>query len=72
MLTYKVPVMTAFLFLLVFSTAAYICSLMFVRVFDNYIPADGGEVVNSDTAPELSDNAAVTSEEEDTSVKTES
>jgi hypothetical protein len=38
LLVYYVPMMVPFCFILVFSTAAYVCSLMFVRVFDNYIP----------------------------------
>ena len=33
--------MTALSLILGFSTAAYICSFMFVRVFDNYIPSEG-------------------------------
>ncbi|MCR5507099.1 MAG: DUF624 domain-containing protein [Lachnospiraceae bacterium] len=35
-----VRIMTLFLFFLLFSAVAYICSLMFVKVFDNYLPAE--------------------------------
>ena len=45
LLMYKIPLMLLLSFLLVYSTAAYISSLMFVRVFDNYIPS-------SESAPE--------------------
>ena len=56
-LVYKIPVMSALCFLLVFSTAAYICSLMFVRVFDNYIPeADTTE--GGDTEADMPLNSA--------------
>ena len=56
-LVYKIPVMSALCFLLVFSTAAYICSLMFVRVFDIYIPkADTTE--GGDTEADMPLNSA--------------
>ena len=56
-LVYKIPVMSALCFLLVFSTAAYIYSLMFVRVFDIYIPkADTTE--GGDTEADMPLNSA--------------
>ena len=54
LLMYKLPIMSALAFLLVFSTSAYICSMMFVRVFDIYIPAvDTTSEDNSDMADEI-------------------
>ncbi|MCR5235153.1 MAG: DUF624 domain-containing protein [Lachnospiraceae bacterium] len=38
LLIYYIPIMSMFAFILLFSVSAYISSLMFVRVFDNYIP----------------------------------
>ena len=71
-LMYKIPVMTAVAFLLVFSTAAYICSLMFVRVFDEYIPAQD-EVAgsNTDETDSTADDASVTGRKDTASGETE-
>jgi uncharacterized membrane protein YesL len=38
LLIYYIPIMSMFAFILLFSVSAYVSSLMFVRVFDNYIP----------------------------------
>ncbi len=38
LLIYYIPIMSMFAFILLFSVSAYVSSLIFVRVFDNYIP----------------------------------
>lgn len=65
LLIYYIPIMSMFAFILLFSVSAYVSSLMFVRVFDNYIPK------TEETQDEINENDMHVSEEVLSTDKTE-
>lgn len=65
LLIYYIPIMSMFAFILLFSVSAYVSSLMFVRVFDNYIPK------TEETQDEINENDMHVSKEVLSTDKTE-